>query len=114
MQKRHAGAAAHIVPYSIDTLRFHPAAKQKRIAFMPRKRPIEAAYIRDMFRFTYPEYRDWQWQELNHLSEVEIAQAMNEAQIFVSLSRLEGFGLTPLEAMAAGCVVAGFTGIAGR
>jgi glycosyltransferase involved in cell wall biosynthesis len=34
--------------------------------------------------------------------------------VFLALSRLEGFGLTPLEAMAAGCVVVGFTGIGGR
>ena len=39
---------------------------------------------------------------------------MGIAKVFLSLSRLEGFGLTPLEAMASGCVVAGFTGIGGR
>jgi glycosyltransferase involved in cell wall biosynthesis len=111
---RHPGVAAHLVPYAIDTGLFRPSKKQNRIAFMPRKRAIEAAYIRDLFRFLHSAYRDWQWQELSNLSEAEIAKAMSEANVFLSLSRLEGFGLTPLEAMAAGCIVAGFTGIGGR
>lgn len=111
---RHPKVIAHIVPYAIDQSVFKPAFKHNRIAFMPRKRAIEAAYIRDMFRFTLPQYRDWEWQELTNVSEADAARAMNQAKVFLSLSRLEGFGLTPLEAMAAGCVVAGFTGIGGR
>jgi glycosyltransferase involved in cell wall biosynthesis len=111
---RHPQLAAHIIPYSIDAARFRPAEKQRRIAFMPRKRAVEAAFIRDTFRFQYPQYRDWQWQELSNLGHEDVARAMGEASVFLSLSRLEGFGLTPLEAMAAGCVVAGFSGIGGR
>jgi glycosyltransferase involved in cell wall biosynthesis len=81
---------------------------------MPRKRAIEAVYIRDMFRFTYPHYRHWEWREISNVGEAEAARMMGEARVFLSLSRLEGLGLTPLEAMASGCVVAGFTGIGGR
>ncbi|HUY69101.1 MAG TPA: glycosyltransferase [Alphaproteobacteria bacterium] len=114
-QNRHPSIPCHLVPCGIDRALFKPAAfKANRIAFMPRKRAIEAVYIRDMFRFTHSEYRDWQWQELSGKSEAEVAQALGEAKVFLSLSRLEGFGLAPLEAMAAGCVVAGFTGIGGR
>ncbi len=114
-RQRHPSLASHLIAYGIDVSMFHPAAaRQDRIAFMPRKRPIEIGYIRDMFRFLYPAYRSWQWQELSNRDEKEVAQAMSEAKVFLSLSRLEGFGLTPLEAMAGGCVVAGFTGIAGR
>jgi len=112
---RHPALRAHIVPCAVDRALFKPAAvKRKSIAFMPRKRPIEAAYIRDMFRFTYPEHRSWQWTAIDNVFEAEAARLMGEARVFLSLSRLEGFGLTPLEAMAAGCVVAGFTGIGGR
>lgn len=106
---------AYLVPYGVNQALFRPAAiRRNTIAFMPRKRPIEAAYLCDMFRFTYPEYRDWKWDKLSNLSEIEVARAMSEARVFLSLSKLEGFGLTPLEAMAAGCVIAGFTGIGGR
>lgn len=111
---RHPTLKAHLVPYGIDASLFKPAPKQNRIAYMPRKRAIEATYIRDMFRFAYPGLNNWEWQELSNMSETDVAKAMSEAKVFLSLSRLEGFGLTPLEAMAAGCVVAGFTGIGGR
>lgn len=112
---RHPLLAAHIVPCAVDQELFKPAAvKRKAIAYMPRKRPIETVFIRDMFRFTYPEYRTWEWVGIDRVAESEAARLMGEARVFLSLSRLEGFGLTPLEAMAAGCVVAGFTGIGGR
>jgi glycosyltransferase involved in cell wall biosynthesis len=112
---RHPTLRAFIIPCAVDQALFKPAAiKHNVISFMPRKRSIEATYIRDMFRFQFPQYRDWKWQELNNFSESEIAGMMGASKVFLSLSRLEGFGLTPLEAMAAGCVVAGFTGIGGR
>ena len=112
---RHPKLLCHLVPYGVNNDLFRPSSeKHDVITYMPRKRSIEAAYIRDMFRFIYPEYRNWQWLELNGLGESEVAAAMARARIFLSLSRLEGFGLTPLEAMASGCVVSGFTGIGGR
>jgi hypothetical protein len=112
---RHATVRAHIVPCAVDPLQFKPAtAKRNQIAFMPRKRAIEATYIRDMFRFTYPQYNTWEWHEISGVSEDDAARMLGEARVFLSLSRLEGFGLTPLEAMAAGCIVSGFTGIGGR
>lgn len=112
---RHPALRAHIVPCAVDPALFAPAAgKQKVIAYMPRKRPIEAVYLRDMFRFAFPQYNDWSWHEITNAGEAEAARAMGDAAVFLSLSRLEGFGLTPLEAMASGCIVAGFTGIGGR
>ena len=112
---RHPFLRAFVVPCAVDAALFKSAvAKRNSIAFMPRKRAVEATYIRDMFRFTYPQYRDWKWREISNVGEVETARLLGEASVFLSLSRLEGFGLTPLEAMASGCVVAGFTGIGGR
>ena len=112
---RHPSLPAYVVPCVVDSAQFHPAPeKRDAIAFMPRKRAIEAAYIRDMFRYSCPQYRDWEWIEIANVGEDEVAKRMGTARVFLSLSRLEGFGLTPLEAMASGCVVAGFTGIGGR
>jgi len=113
--QRFPTVRAYIVPCMVDPAQFRSSPnKRKAIVFMPRKRPIEAAYIRDMFRFSYPQYCDWEWTEISDVSEAEAARKMGEGKVFLSLSRLEGFGLTPLEAMAAKCVVAGFTGIGGR
>ena len=112
---RHPTLRAFVVPCAVDPLQFKPAPeKRNSIAFMPRKRAVEATYIRDMFRFTYPHFRNWEWQEITNVGEAEAARLLGEARVFLSLSRLEGFGLTPLEAMASGCIVAGFTGIGGR
>src|SRR6202021_2567238 len=66
---RHPQLKAHIIPYDINARLFRPAVKHRRIVFMPRKRAVESAFIRDTFRFMYPQYRDWQWQELNNLGE---------------------------------------------
>jgi glycosyltransferase involved in cell wall biosynthesis len=112
---RHPAVRGHIVPCAVDPDFFKPApVKRDRIAYMPRKRAIEATYLRDMFRFAYPQYRDWHWLRIADVGEGEAASLLSEARVFLSLSRLEGFGLTPLEAMASDCVVAGFTGIGGR
>jgi len=113
-KKRHPSLKAHLIPCGIDTETYKTRVKQKRILYMPRKRPVEALFIRDMFRFAYPEYRDWEWQEVKDKPEDEVVKMMGEAGVFLSLGRLEGLGLTPLEAMASGCVVAGFTGVGGR
>lgn len=111
---RHPGLTTHIIPCGVDAKRFHPAAKQPAITLLPRKRVIEAVYLQDMFRHQYPQWRSVQWQELANAHEDQIAAALSQAAVFLSLSRLDGFGLTPIEAMAADCVVAGFTGIGGR
>jgi len=112
---RHPALRAWVVPCAIDTSVFRPLVpKKKVIAFLPRKRSVEAIFLQDMFRFSYPQYRDWEWLEISNVDEAETARRMGLASVFLSLSRMEGFGLAPLEAMAAGCVVAGFTGLGGR
>ena len=115
VRQRHPNVRSHLVPYGIDTALFKPAQRKRDvIAYLPRKRPVEANYLRDSFRTTFPDLRGWDWQPLVNASETEVANAMGEASVFLSLGRLESLGLTPLEAMASGCVVAGFTGIGGQ
>jgi glycosyltransferase involved in cell wall biosynthesis len=111
---RHPGVPAHVIPIGVDPQKFYPRPKQERITFMPRERPVEAAYIRDLFRFDYPQFRDIPWLELSNKSESEIAEALGGSSVFLVLHRLDSLPLTGLEAMASGCVVAGFTGIGGR
>lgn len=115
MRWRHPRVKPFLVPCGIDRALFRPAsARTKTILFMPRKRPVEAVFIRDLFRHAHPECSAWEWAEVNGRSEAETAQIMGQGGVFLSLGRLESLGLTPLEAMASGCIVAGFTGIGGR
>jgi Glycosyl transferases group 1 len=46
----------------------------------------------------------------NQYSQTEIAEHFREADIFLAIGYPEGFALPPLEAMACGCAVIGFTG----
>jgi hypothetical protein len=111
---RHPQVRAHLIPCGIDPVLFHPRPKRECIAYIPRKRRIEATYIRDLFRHLHPEFCDVEWLPLETKTESQVAAALGEASVFLALNKLDGFGLTPIEAMASGCVVAGFTGIGGR
>jgi glycosyltransferase involved in cell wall biosynthesis len=50
----------------------------------------------------------------NKYSQAEIADYFRSADIFLAIGYPEGFALPPLEAMASGCAVVGFTGGGGR
>jgi len=67
--------------------------------------------FRDRMAKKYPQVHF----ELNEVerfskSQPELLQLMAEHRYFMQLSPCEGFGLTPLEAMACGCVTLGFHG----
>jgi glycosyltransferase involved in cell wall biosynthesis len=97
-----------------DERLFRPAAaKQGAVVFAPRKRPVEARAIARMFRTLHPEHAELAWIPMENRTEVEVANAMGRAALFLSLSRLESVGMTTLEAMASGCVCGGFLGLGG-
>ena len=48
------------------------------------------------------------------MQHAEVAQALQEALIFLSCGHPEGFGLPLAEAIACGCLVVGYHGLAGR
>ena len=104
-----------LLPYAIDPVRFVPRRqKQRQIAFMPRKLPKDAAFIKSVFHRRHPRYADVPWLPVKNVTQREAAQLMGESECFLSLSDKESFGLPPLEAMACGCLVAGFHGDGGR
>jgi hypothetical protein len=96
---RHPSLPAYVIPVGVDPQRFYPRPKQERIAFLPRKRPVEAKYIQDLFRFDYPQFRDIEWLPLENKSEPEIAEALGASSVFLVLHRLDSLPLTGLEAM---------------
>jgi hypothetical protein len=98
-----------------DERLFRPAGKAGHaVAVVPRKRRQEALAIRNLFRKLHPLHADVAWTPLEDLREPEVAAAYGAATLALSLNHLEGVGMTTLEAMASGCLCAGFTGIGGR
>ena len=105
---------APVVHNAIDLALFSPRPKKRQIALMPRKMPQEATFIRATFARLYPRWADTPWVAIENVAEAEVARILGESELFLSMARLEGLGLPPLEAMAAGAAVVGFHGDGGR
>jgi hypothetical protein len=113
-QVRLPRLARAYTPYFIDHTVFRcPPRKSLAIACVPRKRPLEAAVVQDLFRAAHPEFREVPWLVLEKRSQAEVAAAMGRAAVYLSLQRFEAHGMTTLEAMASGCISAGFAGVFG-
>lgn len=97
-----------------DERLFRPGEKQFVGVLAGRKRALEADAIRLLARRLHPQTAELGWNRLENATELQVADAFAAASVHLSLSRMESVGLTTLEAMASGCVCAGFTGIGGR
>lgn len=114
LRRLFPAAAIETVPCFVDERLFRPGAKQFTGAFVPRKRPEEAQAIRLLSRLLHPATAEMGWVRLENATEAQVAGGFASSSVHLSLSRRESFGLTTLEALASGCVCAGFTGIGGR
>ena len=103
-----------LIPYSIDDKFFPSANKIRQIAYMPRKLPDEAKFIQASFKRLFKEFQDIPWVSIHGVGTDIAAKILSQSAFFLSLSHRESFGLPPLEAMASGCLVAGFHGDGGR
>jgi glycosyltransferase involved in cell wall biosynthesis len=103
------------IPAFVDTETFRSASKkQLAIVFAPRKRPQEAEFIRDLFCAENPQWAHVPWVLLKGRNEQGVAKVLAESTNYLSLCRFEAYPLSILEAMASGCIVAGFTGFGAR
>jgi hypothetical protein len=100
---------------AIDGRIFQPTASPpgRRIAVMPRRRPADCRQVLDLLGVRGC-LDGWEIVSIDGRSEKETARLLQSCSIFLSFSELEGFGMPPAEAMACGCYVVGFTGLAGR
>jgi hypothetical protein len=90
-----------------------PGPRPRQISWMPRKRERDAALILGALR-NRGSLAGWTLAPIDGSSEKQAAAVMRQSAVFLSLSREEGFGLPPLEALACGCKVIGYHGIGGR
>lgn len=97
------------VPLAIDANLFRPGLKENVIAYMPRRRANEVELLVSSLK-ERGQVSDYRFQPINGLPLSDVASILGRARIFLSFSKDEGFGLPPAEAMAAGCLVIGFTG----
>ena len=90
----------------------YQAQKERRIAFMPRKRPEEAA-IMERLLHARGRLRDFELRSIDREGQDVVAREVGRSALFVSLLKHESLGFPAMEAMAAGCYVVGFTGHGG-
>jgi hypothetical protein len=113
-RRRFPTLQTFLTPYFLDRLTFKPGPpKRLQIAYAPQKRPLEAAFIRDLFRAENPAHRSLSWVAIEKMPEAEVARVLAESAVYLALARFDSFGLSTLEALASGCFVAGFTGNGG-
>jgi len=103
-----------VIPCGVETGPVDSSAKKDWIAVMPRKRSHEAAFIKNHFRRRFSEFKHFEWVEIDDMTHAEVMGTLRQARVSLSLQRFEGLGLPALEAMASGCLVAGFTGQGGE
>jgi len=111
--RRFPGMKLGYAPFFIDEKRFaFTTRKTLQVAVVPRKRMTEFGAIADLLRGRHPDLAV-PWAYLHGVTEQQVAEAMGRSAVFLSLARLEAHGMTALEAMASGCIVAGFAGVYG-
>jgi Glycosyl transferases group 1 len=110
------GVTVPFVPsYAIDPAVFFPARTKKRqIAYMPRKLPRDAEFIKAVFKRRYARYADVPWVSIDGVPQSDVARIMSESAVFLALSHKEALGLPPLEAMSCDCLAVGYHGDGGR
>lgn len=107
-----------IVRPCINTELFHPAAlpdatRAVRIAWMPRKNKWLANQIRQILGALLHNGEPVEWVPISGMSPAQVGKTLASCHVFLATGFPEGFALPPLEAMACGCPVVGFSGVGG-
>lgn len=105
----------HLTRNAIDPALFHPGDRPpgRRISFTTTRRAREREQLLHILR-ARDALRGWEVMPIVDRTERETAEIMRGSAIHLSFSDREGFGLPPAEAMASGCYVIGYHGLAGR
>ncbi|MHC1790413.1 glycosyltransferase family protein [Solidesulfovibrio sp.] len=113
------GTRPPVLRPAIDPARFFPPPAKPvpepvRVGYMPRKNKALAAMLRRMAEArTARTGIAYDWLPIEGLAPDGVAEALRGCHVFLATGFPEGCPLPPLEAMACGCVVAGFAGFGG-
>lgn len=110
------GRRPPVIRPALDAGIFHPPdlkpEGRPRIGYMPRKNKALAEQIRRIFEERNPGSRV-EWIPIHGLDRHGVAEALRSCHVFLVTGFPEGCPLPPLEAMACGCLCAGFAGFGG-
>ncbi len=105
---------------SIDRNLFKPVAYQNKypkIAYMPGRSQdaiLKTFNVIKTFYCFYPQYKWIRFDELKGLAKEEFAERLGESAFILYTDEIAGFGTFPLEAMACGTHVIGWTPLGGK
>jgi len=107
------GLDVYRVVNGVDQSLFHPndSPRLRQVAFMPRKMAPHLEQVINLLKVR-GALDGWTLAPIAGLHEAGVAEIMRHAFLFLSTCHEEGFGLPPVEAGMAGCVVLGYTGSA--
>lgn len=110
--KNKSALPGQVVINGIDLNTFFPPEKQKtdnKVVILNRRNIADAREAIDQLDDKLRQNTEFVILE-NQYSQKEIANFFRDSDIFMAIGYPEGFALPPLEAMACGCAVIGFTG----
>lgn len=116
------GERVPVVRPAVDPALFYPPSAPRpaspvAVACMPRKNKALAAQIRAVVEARAardPGAPPLRWLEIAGQPPQGVAELLRRAHIFLATGFPEGCPLPPLEAMASGCLVVGYTGLGGQ
>jgi len=107
------GLDVHRVVNGVDSALFHPddPPRLRQIAYMPRKMPGHLEQVINML-IGRGALEGWRLVPIDRMNESKVAESLRHSFLYLSTCKEEGFGLPPVEAGMAGCLVVGYTGSA--
>lgn len=110
--KNRSQLTCKVVINGIDLNEFHPDPDRRSpesILYLNRRNVADARKAIELFERETGKINHFEELE-NKYSQQEIISFYQKADVFMAIGYPEGFALPPLEAMACGCAVIGFTG----